>query len=49
MLVDRNTEEREIKSVMPEGLSFFTQSSRLWRDWVKERNLCALCASVVNK
>jgi hypothetical protein len=32
---------------MPEGLSFFTQSSS--PDWVKEYKLCALCASVVNK
>ena len=32
---------------MPEGLSFFTLS--VSPDRVKEKQLCALCASVVNK
>jgi len=45
MSVNKNLNEQEIKSLMPEGLSFFTQSTS--PDWVKERELCALCASVV--
>jgi hypothetical protein len=34
------------ESEMPEGLSFFSRSAS--RDRLKEKQLCALCTSVVN-
>ena len=45
MLIDGSTYERKTKSVMPEGLSFFSLS--VSPDRLKEKPLCALCASVV--
>ena len=48
MTIQDKINAREIKGEMPGGLSFFTLSSRLWRDWVKLKQLCVLCVSVVN-
>jgi hypothetical protein len=39
-----NINEQEINSTLYVLQSLFTQSSRFWWDWVKEKSLCALCA-----
>jgi hypothetical protein len=45
LLPNINKPRNRDKSEMPEGLSFFTRS--VSPDRVKEKPLCALCASVV--